>query len=234
MTMERTDPFLARAGLNAPKLPLTVTAKLVATEDISSLSGVQEIDGIDTEAGDRVLLTAQTTASENGIYVARDDAWTRVKFVCAGMLVMVTDGDDQAGTMWMQTEANPIAVGTDDQTWVPARGASGMRQFEIDTIFDEYLLATDGTYIARPPTLQNPATNENGDSCTYSDEQTRTADDGTDTEDQIVYPAYVEGGLIYAEISENGTGVMYDPGSGEVEAIWMDLNVDARGWVQAP
>jgi hypothetical protein len=44
---------------------------------VASLSGLLVIDGYQTVAGDRVLLTAQSTASQNGVWVAASGAWTR-------------------------------------------------------------------------------------------------------------------------------------------------------------
>lgn len=234
------DSFLARPLLQSaakaaePATGLQFVADLVSDEDISSLNGVQTVDGESTGQNTRVLLTGQDDDEDNGLWIAKSSGdWKRVKGLRAGAQVSVRDGDSYAGTIWILTTADPIALGTDSQEWV--RSGSGPKQFAIDSIADEYVVATDGTVIARPPTLQNPATNENGDTCTYSDEQSRTADDGTDTEDQIVYPAYVVGGIIYASLVDT-TGVMYDPGGGAdpVEARWIDLNLDARGWVQAP
>lgn len=41
------------------------------------LSGLQTIDGVSIAADDRVLVKNQTTASENGPYLAKSGAWTR-------------------------------------------------------------------------------------------------------------------------------------------------------------
>ena len=49
----------------------------VATTGNITLSGAQTIDGEAVAAGDRVLVKDQTTASENGIYVAAVGAWAR-------------------------------------------------------------------------------------------------------------------------------------------------------------
>lgn len=50
--------------------------KTVATTNIS-LSGTQTINGYAAVATDRVLLTAQTTQSENGVWIVAAGAWTR-------------------------------------------------------------------------------------------------------------------------------------------------------------
>lgn len=49
----------------------------VATAGNITLSGLQTIDGVSLSAGDRVLVWAQGTASQNGIYVVSSGSWTR-------------------------------------------------------------------------------------------------------------------------------------------------------------
>ena len=50
--------------------------KAVATTNLA-LSGLQTVDGVVLAAGDRVLLTNQTVATENGVYSASAGAWSR-------------------------------------------------------------------------------------------------------------------------------------------------------------
>lgn len=63
---------LAVQGLD-PK----ASVKVATTGNIAALSGTMTIDGIALQAGDRVLVKDQTTASQNGIYVVNTAAWTR-------------------------------------------------------------------------------------------------------------------------------------------------------------
>lgn len=50
---------------------------VASTGNIASLSGLPVIDGYAVQAGDRVLVKDQTTASQNGVYIASSTAWAR-------------------------------------------------------------------------------------------------------------------------------------------------------------
>ncbi len=52
------------------------SVRAATTADIS-LTGTQTIDGVALQAGDRVLVKNQSTASQNGIYVVAAGAWDR-------------------------------------------------------------------------------------------------------------------------------------------------------------
>ena len=80
--------------------------------------------------------------------------------------------------------------------------------------------------VARPYLLRNSLASRNGIGYTYTGTDARTADDGSDTEDQVVVPAYVAGDIIYAmSIPSGGTSVE--------NAEWIDINVDGRAWAKA-
>lgn len=51
-------------------------ARVVATTNLT-LSGTQTVDGVALAAGNYALLTGQTTASQNGLWVVNAGAWTR-------------------------------------------------------------------------------------------------------------------------------------------------------------
>lgn len=51
--------------------------RVVSTTNQATISGLLTIDGITLVAGDRVLLAAQTTATQNGVYIVSSGAWTR-------------------------------------------------------------------------------------------------------------------------------------------------------------
>lgn len=90
---------------------------VAATTANITLSGTQTIDGVAVVADDRVLVKDQTTASENGIYVASANAWERaIDFngnteVKKGTLVYVHSGTANTGTFRVTT-SDPITIGT--------------------------------------------------------------------------------------------------------------------------
>lgn len=91
----------------------------VATSGQQALTGLPMIDGYQTVAGDRVLVKANTTASENGIYVVASGAWSRASDfdgangdVTASAAVTIEQGTTYADTVWMLTTDGPVTVGT--------------------------------------------------------------------------------------------------------------------------
>lgn len=92
--------------------------RAVATANVASLSGSQTIDGVTLVAGDRVLLTAQTTAAQNGPYVVAAGAWTRPPAgadndeLTPGALWLVLAGTNNTGTQWRLATTGTITVGT--------------------------------------------------------------------------------------------------------------------------
>lgn len=109
------------AGLN-PK-----EAVRVATTTYITLSGLQTIDGVTLNDGDRVLVKDQGTAGQaNGIYNAHSGAWTRsTDFdgsptieVSSGDFTFVSEGTTYQSTGWVVSTPNPIVLDTTIITWV--------------------------------------------------------------------------------------------------------------------
>ena len=82
-----------------------------------TLSGAQTIDGVSVVATNRVLVKNQTTAANNGIYVAAAGAWAsrptpmrRPRL--AGLGVFVGEGTVNGNTSWVVTTDDPITLGT--------------------------------------------------------------------------------------------------------------------------
>lgn len=84
------------------------------------------VDGVTLSAGNRILVTGQTTKSENGVYVVEaagtgsNGTWVRSNDfdsnsgVSAGIVIMVTEGTDNGDTQWKLVTDDPITVGTTD------------------------------------------------------------------------------------------------------------------------
>jgi hypothetical protein len=104
------------------------SVKVISLVDIS-LSGLQTIDGYTLQTGDRILVNGQSSASENGIYVADSGAWVRSldadgnpnNEVSLGNYSFVELGATYSGSGWVLNETNAlgatISVGVDTQNW---------------------------------------------------------------------------------------------------------------------
>lgn len=100
--------------------------KLVATVDVQRTQLLTpSIDGVNLATGDRVLLTAQSDAEENGIYQVNALApWTRVADwqtgdSVSGKIIVVDQGTNNKDTLWL-TASNKGAdvIGTHDINFV--------------------------------------------------------------------------------------------------------------------
>jgi len=110
-------------NVNIGALPWKHYAELATTGNIT-LSGNQTIDGMTTTNNMRVLVRAQTTASENGPYSASSGAWSRVGDLDlgsgefdAGQYIPVRSGTVNANTVWQLTTAAPITIGSTGLTY---------------------------------------------------------------------------------------------------------------------
>jgi phage tail-like protein len=99
-----------------------ILADVAATTNLG-LSGLDAIDGVTPIAGTRVLATAQTTGSQNGLYVAASGAWARAADwdtdaeILTDALIGVEGGTANAG-VWRFTTPEPHTVGTTVLTFV--------------------------------------------------------------------------------------------------------------------
>lgn len=104
--------------------------RVLADSDVV-LSGLPTIDGIALANGDRVLLTAQTIASENGIYTAATGAWSRSDDanqngeLSAGSFVLVQEGTVNADSAYVLATDGTIVINTTPQSWVQFSGGGG-------------------------------------------------------------------------------------------------------------
>jgi len=90
----------------------------VATTTNIALSGLQPIDGVALDIGDRVLVKNQNAAKDNGIWVAAAAGWSRAADadsnteVTSALLVSVEQGTTLADTRWQLITDGAIVLGT--------------------------------------------------------------------------------------------------------------------------
>lgn len=102
----------SRAGLDAKD-----SVRALANTNIATLSAPQTVDGVSLIAGNRVLLTAQTAANQNGVWVVNAGDWTRptdfvTGKVSAGAFCFVEEGTTNADTGWVLTTNGAVTVDT--------------------------------------------------------------------------------------------------------------------------
>ena len=118
-------------GLTKPRaaqifnLDYKQSTRVVTTTNITLTGGAPSlVDGVSLTTGDRVLVTAQTTGTQNGLYyvttlgAGSNGTWARTSDgnengeIEAGMIVMVTEGVIYADTQWKLITDDPITIGT--------------------------------------------------------------------------------------------------------------------------
>lgn len=93
--------------------------------------GLLVIDGVQTVAGDRVLVRNQTNTAENGLYTVVDGgAWTRTEDadtdveLKAYTSVFVRQGTEHLGHEYVLAATSNPVIGTDGQAWIHRSTAS--------------------------------------------------------------------------------------------------------------
>jgi hypothetical protein len=92
-----------------------------STVNIATLSGLLTVDTITLTAGERVLVKNQSTASQNGIYIASATAWSRASDADTwdeylGAVVFVESGG-QAGSAWYSSAQPGGTLGVTAINW---------------------------------------------------------------------------------------------------------------------
>ena len=130
VTLPTSGTLATQAYVDGVATGLDVKASVrAATTANITLSGAQTIDGVSVVAGNRVLVKDQSTASQNGIYVAASGSWTRSTDanedaeVTSGLFTFVEEGSTNADSGWILQTENPITVGTTGLTFVQFSGA---------------------------------------------------------------------------------------------------------------
>lgn len=106
----------------------TKAAVHAATTANITLSGLQTIDGISVLTGERVLVKNQSTAANNGIYLANSGAWARANDMDVwaefpSAYCFVQEGTTQADTGWVCTSDINGTLGVTAVTFVQFSGA---------------------------------------------------------------------------------------------------------------
>lgn len=101
--------------------------RVVATANVASRSGLATVDGVTLAAGDLVLLVAQSSGSQNGLWKVASGAWTRPSNYAAGsdasaVSVWVEDGTANKSSVWVVAGSPPNVVDTNVTTWQQASG----------------------------------------------------------------------------------------------------------------
>jgi hypothetical protein len=133
-------------GLDVKASVLTATTANIA------LTGLQTIDGITVAANDRVLVKDQTTAAQNGVYLAQSGAWTRAsdmdvwgEFVSA--FFFIEQGTTQADSGWVCTVDPGGTLGTTSVTFAQFSGSGSYQAGAGLTLTGNILAVGAGTGI---------------------------------------------------------------------------------------
>ncbi|MBP4049310.1 phage tail protein [Chromobacterium violaceum] len=103
-----------------------------ATTAPIALAGLQTVDGVVLQLGDRVLVKNQAAGADNGIYVAGTGSWARAADanisleVTPGLFVAVEQGAANGGSLWQLTTPSPIVLGTTALAFTQIAGNTGV------------------------------------------------------------------------------------------------------------
>jgi len=113
--------------------------RVVTTTNVNLSGGApSQVDGVTLSHNDRVLVTGQTTGSQNGIYYVTtlgsgsNGTWSRstdsnqTGELLAGTIVMVTEGSVYADTQWKLITDNPIVIDTTPLTFTQNYSANSI------------------------------------------------------------------------------------------------------------
>ena len=140
------DPGTSRQNLHIPTL---LSAACVASSNVASLSGLNTYDGYTLTAGDIVLLTSQSTGSQNGPWVAASGSWTRPTDFATGnsvkaRTIAVIQGTTYGGSTWLLKTNGSITVDTTSQTWVQQLPNSVENASQVEVNLLAYCTTSNG------------------------------------------------------------------------------------------
>ena len=112
------------------------SCRVATTTNINLISAPLTYDGVTFSKGDRVLVTAQNTGSQNGIYIVLDEGtgsngtWTRSfdsndgTRLSGGSQTSTGEGS-YAGAIWRLVTPDPIVIGTTPLVWATGSAFAG-------------------------------------------------------------------------------------------------------------
>jgi len=112
-------------------------AACVSTANQAALSGLPVVDGYQTLANDRALLTAQTNPIQDGLWVVSSGAWVRpTDFATGGFAnsatVQISNGTAYAGTEWFcNTTIGIDTIDTNAQSWILRQQMTGANDYGL-------------------------------------------------------------------------------------------------------
>jgi len=140
---ESAGKFVATAldaggGSSGSAVSTTVRITLTANLDTGAFIPGDTLDGIATAENDRVLLTAQTDALQNGIYVVTATGIERASDMAAsdepdqGLIVFSREGDIYGNTIWI-LESDDNSIGSSVLEFTQPRAGSFASLTDYDT-----------------------------------------------------------------------------------------------------
>ena len=132
-------------GLTKPRaaqifnLDYKQSTRVVTVTNVALVGGApSSVDGVSLIQGDRILVTGQSTGSQNGLYYVTtvgsgsNGTWARTSDgnengeIEAGVIVMVTEGSEYADTQWKLITNDPIVIGTTALTFTQNYSANSI------------------------------------------------------------------------------------------------------------
>lgn len=132
-------------GLTRPRaaqiynLDYKQATRVVTVSNVTLAGGApSQVDGVNLSTNDRILVTAQSTVSQNGLYLVTtvgsgaNGTWVRTNDgnetgeIDAGMIVMITEGVIYQDTQWKLITDNPININTTPLTFVQNYSANSL------------------------------------------------------------------------------------------------------------
>jgi hypothetical protein len=132
-------------------------ARVVATSNLAS-TGTQVIDGVTVIDGDPVLLTAQTSGANNGLFVVAPNHWQRhpsallAEHYRQGMRIHVAEGTAEGGGDWRLATAGPYTLGTTALTF-ERTATTDLTGNDADTFVNAVIAVANATGGATATTL---------------------------------------------------------------------------------